>query len=400
MPYLSTRFQWFRFTNAFVNVSLCCPSRGNIFSGLYSHHSRIEDNSDGENLSESSNLAVWLKDAGYHNALIGKYLNGFPWQKPVYTPPGWEEFQTFLEADDKSNWYYDYDLLENGTRVHYGSAPEDYSTDVLAQKAIDFINSAREPFFLLFSPYTPHGPEIPAPRHSKARVGVIPRYPSFNEADVSDKPSWVRRLNPVDPKEMDSRRASKYRQALSLDEAIERFVTTLERRNIFNRTVIIFMTDNGVSLGEHRFVGKPCEFEECIKTPLIISYPMAQIGHSKIISELVSNVDIAPSIAEIAGAQIPPLDGVSFVPLLEGKTVSSWREAVLLRWGGYDENNYRTFWGIRTPRYKYIELDRFGQKELYDLLQDPYELINLADNPAYARIQADLARRLSELKNQ
>jgi arylsulfatase A-like enzyme len=108
MPYLKAQSEWFKFSNAFVNVSLCCPARANILSGLYSHHSGVEDNFDGQSHDESSNLAVWLNDAGYNTALIGKYLNSFPWDNPDYIPAGWDEFQTFLEADDNSNWYYNY----------------------------------------------------------------------------------------------------------------------------------------------------------------------------------------------------------------------------------------------------------------------------------------------------
>ncbi|MEJ7872210.1 MAG: sulfatase, partial [Rubrobacteraceae bacterium] len=199
------------FDNAFVAHSLCCPSRASILRGQYTHNHQVWTNnppdggfSEFRSMGhEDSTVATWLKDEGYQTALIGKYLNGYARRdEETYVPPGWDEWHGVLGGGD----YYDYRLNENGEVVSYGGEEQDYQTDVLADKARDYVrrvdgSASPSPFFLYLAPGTPHGPFVPAPRHkgaydeegSGSGVGA-PRRPSFYESDVGDKPEWVRDL--------------------------------------------------------------------------------------------------------------------------------------------------------------------------------------------------------------
>jgi N-acetylglucosamine-6-sulfatase len=194
--------QGVRFTNAFASTPLCCPARVSILRGQYVHNHGVLSNGGPyggfttfrRRGGEDSTVATWLQAAGYRTALLGKYLNGYPEEAdPTYVPPGWDEWYAF--AGGTSGFYADYELNENGRLVPYGSAPGDYSTDVLSAKATEFIErttTADQPFFLYLAPYAPHAPRLPAPRHADTFADVqVPRSPAFNEADVSDKPGWV-----------------------------------------------------------------------------------------------------------------------------------------------------------------------------------------------------------------
>ena len=177
------------FTDAFVTTSECCPSRASILCGQYAHTTGVIQNfgpSSYPHFYERSNLAVWLHDAGYETALVGKYLNDYTVYGKHHVPPGWSDWIAMDSVPEEK--YYDYTLNENGRLVHYGVASSDYSTDVLAGKAIEFVRSARAPFFLYFAPITPHLPALPAPRDVGAPVKLSTPRPNFDERDISDKP--------------------------------------------------------------------------------------------------------------------------------------------------------------------------------------------------------------------
>ncbi|MDP8972145.1 MAG: sulfatase [Actinomycetota bacterium] len=392
MPYVSAASDWIDFENAFFNVALCCPSRASILSGQYAHHSGVWLNSDGPRFRDTDSVATWLNSAGYRTGLIGKYLNNYPYGDAPFVPPGWDDWQAFTGEVE----YFDYTMTVNGSDEIYGSKPSDYSTDVLARKAQKFIETSVKPFFLMVAPHAPHVKAIPAPRHAHefSRSSLTPS-PNFNEADVSDKPRWVQQLPAVDASVAHEDRLDQYRTLLSLDDLIRDVFLTLERSRILEETVVIFMTDNGYSFGEHRWTGKRCEYDECMKTPLLIRYP-GQGG--KKVRYLAQNVDLASTIAELAGVT-PTIrqDGRSLAPILRGETVTDWRTGLLLSNAAGDK--LPEFWGIRTERWKYVELAT-GERELYDLEADPQELDNRAGDVALATIEADLAGQLEVLKNE
>jgi N-acetylglucosamine-6-sulfatase len=398
MPYLSSKphGNWMEFTNAFENTPLCCPTRATILTGQNSHHHGIEGQSSIK-FKDTSTIATWLKSAGYRTGLIGKYLNGYPTstQPANYIPPGWDYWVANQDGVD----YYNYKLNENGKTVSYDSAPEDYETDVLHRKAINFLDATptSTPFFLYLGTHAPHEPEIPAPRH-KGAYKTLPLFygPNFNESDVSDKPAWVRALPLRSKSSMDAKQRLAAETLLAVDESIKGIMGKLIERGQLDNTVFIFMTDNGFSFGAHRWVKKMCVYEECVRTPLLIRYP--GIADNRTETRLVSSVDIAPTLAGLA--QVSPtlkVDGRSLVPLLNG-TATEWRSSLLLEYQGpVDPGEPPTFWAVRTPEWKYVELGT-GEKELYDMVKDPYELVNVVNRSGLSSIRSSLSAKLQRLK--
>ncbi len=398
MPYLSSRTDWITFDNAFLNVSLCCSSRSTILTGQYDSHTGVLNNvppNDGQKLNEANTLPIWLQQGGYKTAMIGKYLNGYPWNRGEYIPAGWNEWQAFTKPGPA---YYNYTLNENNTTRTYGSTAADYSTDVLATKAVNFINTAQGPFFLYFAPNAPHSPFTPAPRHKGKYLNEpVPHDQSFNEADVSDKPAYIRNLVKPNAYNLDANRRKTWEMMLAVDDSLKKIDDALVARGVADNTIIIFMTDNGFAYGEHRWQKKRCPYSVCMRTPLLVRYPGQQAKH---VPQLVQNIDIASTISQIAGVT-PGIyqDGMSLVPLIEG-TSQSWRNELLQKWGGggkVSADNPPNFFSVRTEQYLYTEYVT-GEKELYDYAIDPYEVNNQAGKPAYATIQNDLVSRLQALK--
>ena len=417
MPWLQARLEdptdnWIRFPNGFVNVPMCCPSRASILTGQYAHHHGVTSNRLGEKLDDTKTLATWLDAAGYRTGLFGKYLNdyGSRWRKPAtYIPPGWDEWVAWLSD---GLIYFDYGINDNGTIVSHGSAPEDYSTDVYRDAVIDFIESTppSQPFFVHFSPNAPHKPLTRAPRHENVwQTGPNVRNPSWNEADVSDKPAWVRNLQPLSPSaqtQQDTNRRAQYGTLAAADEAIAQIVATLEERGELEETVIIVLSDNGFAFGEHRWTDKGCPYEACSRVPFFVRYPGA---FARTASGFVSNVDVAPTFVDLADATATrPMDGVSLDALIRG-SAPTWRDEAFIEFSGLPGGYGPAFERLRTPQFSYTEYGS-GEIELYDLAgvlrpADPDELANVCPGlpavcqPAYAAIRADLAARLQAYRD-
>jgi arylsulfatase A-like enzyme len=396
MRYVNSRTDWFRFNRAFLNNPLCCPSRATLLTGRYSHHTGIEANDNGSAFDDSFTLATRLRDAGYQTGLVGKYLNEYPWGRGNYVPPGWTYWAAF-----KKTGYYDYNLNLNGVTEPHAAQPADYSTDVLGTKAEGFVSSATEPFFLWFAPNAPHAPATPAPRHVGTYSGFpIERAPNFNEQDVSDKPTWFRALPLLgNGFGQDSNRRKELESLQAVDESVGRLFDALAARGALDRTTVVFMSDNGFSFGAHRWVGKRCAYEDCVRTPLLVRYPPNP--PKTFPAALVSNVDIAPTFADIAGISSPAsVDGYSLLPLLN-RTTSAVRTEVLLRGkrdSGGGANQPPSFWGVRNSRYKYVRTEETGEEELYDLTADPFELNNVHGQASLASVEASLKKKLVTLR--
>ena len=398
--------RWVRFTHAYLNVSLCCPSRATILSGRYDTHTGVKTNGNGPVFDESTTVATWLHAAGYRTGFYGKYLNNWPYGRALYTPPGWDNFVAFITDEDR---YYNYQLYNPdvpGLVESHANLPADYSTTVVANKALDFIDAAPagQPFFLLFAPRAPHPPSIPPPGTSGIYKGIAPTHaPSFNEADVSDKPDWVQALPLLGDrgiKKADAGRRKSYEALIGVDDAVQSITDTLAANGQLENTVIVYMTDNGYAFGDHRFTGKTCQYVQCQMTPLLIRYPGAT---AHVEPALAGNVDIASTLATIAGATPTILqDGRSLTPLLDGTQQGSWREGMLIHWVGAQRTT--GYWGVYTRDYLYTELLKGTTRvELYDLTgqlgpADPDELQNRANDPAYAAVRTQLASLLAGLK--
>jgi len=420
------------FTNYFITDSLCCPSRSSNFRGQYPHNTGVLTNDFPEggfrrffvDGSEAETLAVWLQRADYRTSLIGKYLNGYPiFAGHNYIPPGWTDWHAlfYKTSSDSGSWYNNYTLNENGPLVEYDDSPENYSTDVFKEKSFKFIDQSAAdeyPFFLLLAVYAPHGPSTPAVRHSKMLDGLAyPKKPSFNEADISDKPKIIQALagtgDEIDTGDADFLYSQRARTMLAVDELVVDLVRKLEQNGQLDNTYIFFTSDNGFAIGEHSLPpGKGLAYEENIHVPMLVRGP--GIKPNTVITQITANIDLAPTITEMTGATPANfVDGRSFMPLFELETSKplDWRKGVLIEMGavdtstsltapvvaysGFDSSPYEfeypdsasdkflqqndegTYRGVRTEKFIYIEYNN-GEREFYNLIADPYELENLA----------------------
>lgn len=385
------------FTNAFVVNSLCCPSRASLLTGKYSHSTGVWRNQPPfggfASFDDTSTLATWLQRSGYTTGLFGKYLNGYS-EAPTYVPPGWDRWVSFVRSE-----FFNYELSVDGTAVLHGEAASDYSTDVLADEVVSFIQSTRGPLFALFTPYAPHLPATPAPRHLDA-FADLPRWrpPNYNERNVSDKPAWLqafKRLTKDERRQLDAVRLDRLRSLLAVDEAVGRIVDALEATGRLSDTVIFFLSDNGFALGEHRRRGKMAPYEESIRVPMVVRYdPLT--GAPGTDENLVLNIDVAPTAADLAGIQAPGADGRSIVPLLRSPG-SPWRQDFLVeRLEKPGHSRVPTYCSVRTQDAAYV-LYGSGEEELYDLTRDPYQQKNVVAARAFTAVLEALRSRLKEL---
>ncbi|MES1241912.1 MAG: sulfatase [Acidobacteriota bacterium] len=401
------------FRNSFVSYPMCCPSRATGLTGQYAHNHGVMSNKSPEGgfhrLDSSNTLPVWLQAAGYRTAHVGKYLNGYTGPK---VPQGWSRW--FGLSDPTTYLMYGYLAIVNGKRVRYGESEADYQTDVLAAKAEailrDFArDKAHRPFFLSVAPLAPHTersdeagqgtPPRPAPRHEgRFADEPMPEKASFDEADVSDKPGHIQRFPRLSPAKKEAvLRSYRARLAslLAVDDLVERLVTALEETGQLDHTVILFTSDNGFLLGEHRVPdGKLLPYEESIRVPLIVRGGGFPAGATAL--QPVANIDLAPTIVAFTGARARrQMDGRSLLPLALDPTEGRDRDLLL---EGFSRNSARpSYEAIRTPRWLWVEY-RNGSRELYDLEADPLQLRSRHGDPALAAVQADLARRLAKLR--
>jgi N-acetylglucosamine-6-sulfatase len=412
------------FVNAFMGTPLCCPSRSSILRGEYSHTTGVYTNTGVHGGAsefaplENETVGTLLQNAGYRTGFYGKYLNGYnalwPDAQTPYIPVGWTVWSAFKAPD-----YFTYKLVENGVPVTYGSAETDYSTDVLREKAKQFITDSvtlGQPFFLHLSFKTPHGPFVPAPRHDGKFAGLAPWRPaSHNEADVSDKPTWVQNtplLTPTEVAEIDDIRIKQLEMLQSLDEAIGGSTTYgitgimqhLRDLGVADNTIVVFFSDNGWHWGEHRYKAKNKPYEESIRSPMFIRYPrLAPLR--RVETKFALNIDLCPTFVELALRPTDPqptipFDGTSLIRLLDG-TAAAWRTDFMTE--GWPIGH--VWASVRDAHWKYTELpvtpgdpNTTFEKELYDLDNDPLELNNVATDPANAQRVSDMAVRLRQIR--
>ncbi|MEK7576970.1 MAG: sulfatase-like hydrolase/transferase [Patescibacteria group bacterium] len=406
-----------KFTNGFVTTGLCCPSRVSIQTGQYVHTHNIVANTEFQSGASAfaaspgatSNIATWLHDVGYSTGYFGKYLNGYNLISPT-VPVGWDKWNAF-KGDNATgeNNYYTYTLNEDGIeKVYYSTLDsniEYYATDLLAARTVDFIKSKAggAPFFAVFAPYGPHEPSMPAPRHIDTLTNLsLWRPPNWRESDVSDKSPWWQALA-VKPLPIganyDALHVRAIETLLSVDDAVGSITNALEIAGISNNTIIVYLSDNGFSWGEHWYYGKNCQYDECSKVPFVVRYPALGII-PRVDDRFVLNIDLAPTLAELAG--ITPqskVNGRSFLKLLTNSE-NSWRNDFLLEgWNPSTAGSIPTYANVRNLQWEYIKSEDNGTfEELYNIVQDPYALVNVAGNPSNATVLSQMRSRLIQLQ--
>jgi N-acetylglucosamine-6-sulfatase len=426
------------FTESFVANALCCPSRATFLTGQYSHNNGVltnhGDTGGVKAFDDSSTLGTWLQGGGYRTSYAGKYLNGygirprsaFRAERPRYVPPGWDHWQGMIGARNFN--YRVNDSVDGVTQiVRYGEEPMQYKTTVLADRSAAFIRDAEvrndeQPFFLVVMPKTPH----PEPNHNSTSrfdhhvspdpmdlvekpekmeliAGLTPTSfgkPSFDYVDPT-QPSWLREIGAGSLTETHiGQITSYYRQRLaamlSVDDLVGTVMTALEETGEIDNTVVFFTSDNGYTLGEHRWHMKLVAFEESIRVPLYARGPGIAPGQE--IHQPVVNADLAPTIAELAGVTPGlPVDGRSLLPLLTAGEAPAWRDQIFVE--HFDNLTVPDYRALRTSRYLYVEYeDGSGERELYDLSFDPYQTVSLHADAEQVDTVAALGAQLEQLR--
>jgi arylsulfatase A-like enzyme len=410
------------FTSSFVSHPLCSPSRASMLTGQYDHNHGVTTNQlDGGNapiLEQQPTLAGWLQASGYTTALVGKYINEYGRDElepdaraPI--PAGWTHWFATMNVSSYLEWR----AVRDGEVEDHTGARQEYLTDALGREAVRAIDAAAagsKPLFLMLAFKAPHDGRddqkhapLPAPRHAKAFDAFEPQWPpSFDEADMSDKPPNLAKFARVGAKAVQSiteRMRARREAMLAVDEAVGAVLGALAAHGMSERTVVIFTSDNGYEQGEHRLIGKGRPYEESIRVPLVACGPGIPPGTR--CDELVLNLDLAPTIAELAGAKPSRVvDGRSWLALLRDPA-TPWRRDFLLL-----SMHAPPFAGVRTRTRMYAEHDvdldgHADARELYWLAADernaqadPHQLESLAGDPRYRDVVDELRARLERLR--
>jgi len=390
------------FRNAMVTTSLCSPSRASILTGLYTHRHRVIDNNRPLPPGVRT-FPEYLQAAGYQTAFVGKWHMGGDQDDPR---PGFDHWVSFRGQGS-------YRPTPAGLNVNGRRVPQKgYITDELTDYAIEWLNQVdrTRPFLLYLSHKAVHANFTPAERHTGCYRDAPWQLPA-NAADAypgyAAQPRWMRDQRnswhgidfPYHSNLDIGRFYRDYCETLrALDDSVGRVLEWLDRQGLRDSTAVIYLSDNGFLFGEHGLIDKRVAYEESIRIPLLMRCPDL-IRAGTVVTQVVANMDIAPTVLELAGLQPPAdMDGRSFLPLARGESVP-WRTEFLYVY--YWEKNFPqspTVFALRGDRYKYITYyGLWDTDELYDLLQDPGETVNLIESPEHRPIVQQMERRLYEI---
>lgn len=384
-----------RFENMFVTTSLCGPSRASFLTGKYVHNHGVRRNG-GELSLDQITFPERLKEAGYETAFVGKWHN-----RDLGKGRGFD----YTFGFKGQGRYHNPIISENfGPDKEY----EGHVTDILADHTIKFLEQEHEkPFCLLLWFKAPHRSWLPAKRFENLFKDIKMPEPSTFHDDYQGRPDAVKntemRVGDFDDvPDLDTFLKNYYRTLVGVDENVGRVLDALDRLGFAKDTVVIYSGDNGFFLGEHHFFDKRLMYEHSIRVPLLVRYPrMIQPGTTN--AEMVLNVDVGPSILDLAGVEVPPgdVDGKSMKSLLQGVSIP-WRKDFLYEYYEFPAvHSVRKNRGIRTKRWKYIHyFEEPEEFELYDIQNDPEEMNNLYGNPAYQDVAAQLRERMTELRRE
>jgi arylsulfatase A-like enzyme len=414
-----------RFDNCFCTNSICTPSRAVILSGTYNHVNGVTTLSTHMD-NRLLTFPKLLQKAGYQTAMVGKWHLG---TGPEHEPTGFD----FWRVLPGQGLYHDPEMIDaEGLKVWPG-----YVTDLITDMCLEWLDGRdqEKPFCLLCHHKAPHRPWEPDEKHATTYDGVeIPEPVTFDD-DYSERASAAAAaemrierdfnardlkgepppgLTPQERKKWNYQRYIKdyLRCVASVDDNVGRLLDYLDEKGLAEDTLVVYTSDQGFFLGDHGWYDKRFMYEESLRMPLIMRYPR-EIAAGSANADLVLNLDFPALFLELAGVPIPEsFQGRSFRPLLHGETPDDWRQGLYYRyWMHKAHHNVYAHYGLRTHRYKliYYYNDALGQAgaidetydpewELFDLEQDPYELHNVYDNPAYAEVVAELTDELHRLQ--
>lgn len=435
-----------RFERCYVTNSLCGPSRACILSGKYSHKNGFYENVRGTFDGSQVTFPKLLRSAGYQTAIVGKW-------HLVSEPTGFD----YWEILPGQGQYYRPDFISaKGRRSIPG-----YITEVTTDLALDWLDhkrDAKRPFFLMVSNKAPHRPWEPAPQKladregekipepaslfddyanrgtaaKKAEMRISQMRPAtdvklwdkanpgrkllFGRMSDDERTEWEKHVDPrmaqftaADPKG-DERTKWFYQLYLkdylrcveSVDDSVGRLLKYLDDSGLAKNTIVVYTSDQGFYLGEHGWFDKRFMYEESLRTPLVVRWP-GVVKPGTVEERIVSNVDFAPTFLQAAGASVPKeMQGRSMTPVLQGDSGSDWRKSFYYHFYEDKDSDHKVakHEGVTNGRAKLINFYTLGEWELYDLENDPHELVNVYDKPEYAKVQADLTAELERLRKE
>lgn len=377
--------QGFKFKNAFATTPCCGPSRVSILTGQYaSKHGVLTNIGTAAAFGNRASIATILRGAGYSTAYVGKWLNDYEAISPQ-VPPDWNQFLGFVRPNygDQNN----FDLNRNGVEEHYTGA---YLTDVLCLEVLNLIQTLPEPFFIVFAPGAPHSPYVAAGRHAGIYANqTLSVSTSRFEAAMADKPQWLRDFQTAHQSnqaqleaDITIRHNIQREMLLAVDDAVAGILTGLTSRGVINNTALFYMSDNGIMEYEHWWAQKMLGYDESTRIPFLVRYS-GWGGTGIEPKKLVCNIDIAPTIAAMAGTVMPNADGKDIRTIFVSPGV--WRTFFKLEYWKHNLfpwANIPGYVGAREANFLYLQHED-GFEELYDLALDSAGLTNVVNEPQY-----------------
>lgn len=366
-------------TNAHSTTPLCAPSRASIFSGRYAHNHGVRDNRHAYDLDQDTTVQRYLTDAGYRTGLFGKYLNDWALTD---NPPHFDEWLMMRSSNPP---YGDAPYNDNGTVTTIPG----YSTEVITERTLAFLDKASSdprPWFACVTPFAPHTPYTADARYADTVVPEWDGRPSVGDADRSDKPPHVQSANKTlaDGQRV---REKQLRTLLSVDDAVQTIHDKLAALGQLDNTLVVYISDNGFTWGDHGLVGKGSPYSPSYRVPFYLSWPAAGLDRGTVDDRIVANIDIAPTFLDAAGVTPEvPQDGESLLSKFDRDhiLIEVWEQPD--RWGpdhtwaSYvsKTEQYTEYYGERTDtgRSAAVDTGPVTFREYYDLVTDPHQLTN------------------------